>query len=287
MLESRIRFFRAAIEQVASESAMPWLDEAGSCLEKSDEIEQALLTCSAAARRRLGLAPMSGRIALTGEECDSLDLSCWTVADAARALLLLQAISVRPARAGELARSLFRHGDEAERAAVVRSLVLLPEAQALRDIALEAGRANSQRLFAAIALDNPFPAAYYHDDEFNQLVLKSAFMSLPLGSVLGLSRRANAELSRMCEDYLDERVAAGRTVPTDLWLALAPFASARGEKLMVAYASDADPRHRQNALVGLIMRRETSPYLEQVIRARATAETDPCVTEILRRHGYQ
>jgi hypothetical protein len=41
-------------------------------------------------------------------------------------------------------------------------------------------------LSQALALDNPYPAAYYTGHEFNQLILKAVFMGLPIERTVGL-----------------------------------------------------------------------------------------------------
>ena len=52
------------------------------------------------------------------------------------------------------------------------------------------------------------------------MVLKALFIGVRVERIVGLTRRLNPELSRMARDYAAERLAAGRTVPADLVLAL-------------------------------------------------------------------
>jgi hypothetical protein len=75
-------------------------------------------------------------------------------------------------------------------------------------------------VFAAIACDNPYPAALFPSLNFNQLVLKVIFNELPLSRVMGYQERITPELQRMARDFGDERRAAGRAVPDDLSLLL-------------------------------------------------------------------
>jgi hypothetical protein len=71
-------------------------------------------------------------------------------------------------------------------------------------------------VFEAIACDNPYPARFFPDLNFNQLVLKAFFTGVAVQRIVGLADRRNAELVRMAQAYASERLAAGRTVPPDL-----------------------------------------------------------------------
>jgi hypothetical protein len=237
------------------------------------------------ARRQLGQARLAMEPMTLATPAGDLDVSTWTAADAGRVVLLLEAARLQPARGVELVTHTYRQGDEVERTAVARGLSLFPDGAALKPLALDIGRTNSLPLFAALALANPYPAAYYSDHEFNQLVLKVAFMGLALEAIIGLSRRANPELSRMCEDYLDERIAANRPAPVDIWLALAPCASERGEQLLIEYAGHSDIRHRYYAALALLQRQAINPALRQVLVARLPAETDDRILNLLRQQG--
>ncbi|MER7283957.1 EboA domain-containing protein [Dactylosporangium sp. NPDC000244] len=131
----------------------------------------------------------------------------WSVDDAARVLLLtrLQDKSEIP--------QLYRHGDAAEKRAILRALPLLePEADTVTPILEDALRTNDARLVAA-ALG---PAARHLDAAaWRQGVLKAVFMQLPLDQVADLDERADTELSVMLAGLAEERRAAGRTMPAD------------------------------------------------------------------------
>lgn len=146
----------------------------------------------------------------------------WGLDDLARAALLLQALGLLPAEehAG-FVRGLYLRGDYREQAAVLRALMLLPEPARFLDMAVNACRTNVLDVFEAIACENPYPARYFPDPSFNQLVLKALFVGVPLGRIVGLAERNSGELRRMAQDYASERRAAGRPVPADIGLVLA------------------------------------------------------------------
>ena len=248
-----------AIETAVTPATFAWLREgveqlARGLRDPDDRLDQ-LATRSAGALRRLGGESLRDAALPLATSCGTIDAGRWSRGDAGRACLLLAATDHGAPGWDALVRAYFRRGDEVERAAAVRALCLLPEPCALRNLALEAGRINSMRLYAALALDNPYPAACYDEHAFNQVVLKCLFNGLPIERISGLLRRANPELSRMCEDYVAERVAAGRGVPSDVWLALEPHATARGLALTLEYLEHPEPSHRLYAVRALARRR--------------------------------
>lgn len=237
------------VERVATAQACEWLEASLKEVRAAADPIDVLLTLSPMARRKLGrsLLEASGRVLTTG--AGPVALADWEIGDAGRAILILETAHKEPVTG--IVPILYRAGDETERISMTRALSLFDDGPTLKLVALETGRINSAALFSALALGNPYPAAHYTDPEFNQLVLKSLFMGLPIERVVRLEERVNRELSRMCEDYYDERTAAGRAVPADIWLAIAPFASQRGERLMREHLQHEDSRHRHYAAAAI------------------------------------
>ena len=264
----------SALEARAPADAVAWL-QAGMASAAAESSRDVLTPLFAAAMRRLGREPLDAAASLS-TPCGPLVLDLWRRGDAARACLLIAATEAAPAGWEDLVTWLFRQGDEDERAAVIRSLCLLPQPCSLLALALEAGRANSMTYYAALALDNPYPAACYDDHTFNHVVLKCLFNGLPIERVIGLRRRANPELTAMCENYIGERLAAKRAVPADIWLALEPYAGASGMALMASYLDHPDAAHRRYAALAL-SRRRTEPGVEAALAARLTRELDAAV----------
>lgn len=268
----------AALPAQVSDDARRWLDAACAELGSAADPQTVLERLFAAAGRRLGKQPVT---AGAGVPSAGMPLRGWHACDVGRALLLLDA-SARVAPA-TLTAQIFRSGDERERIAIVRCLALLPSGATLKPIALEAGRMNSAALFAALALDNPYPARHYTDHELNQLALKAMFMGLALSAVIGLDQRANAELARMCGDYYDERTAAQRSVPADIWLAMVPHAPAERLELAKQHLAHADSAHRLHAAVALARRAAREPAIGGWLAERCCVESDPRVLAALRR----
>jgi len=168
------------------------------------------------AGRRIGRAPLAAGEPLPGPD-DPVPTDGWTVDDAARVVLLVAAGD--PA----LVAVLYREGDSREKRAVLRALPLLADGGRFLELALDAGRTNESDLFAALACDNPYPARHYGEREWNQLVMKAAFVGAPIARIRGLERRGNRDLCRMALDYADQQESAGRELPPDLDRLVAPF----------------------------------------------------------------
>jgi hypothetical protein len=145
----------------------------------------------------------------------------FTLTDWVRLTLVFRAFSHLPA-AGQpaLIERLFESGEIGEQESLLRTLALLPEPTRFTDTGLAACRTNARRVFDAIACDNPFPAEFFPELGFNQMVLKAVFIEAPVARIEGLAARRTPELLRMARDYASERTAAGRPVPGDIALIL-------------------------------------------------------------------
>jgi hypothetical protein len=149
-----------------------------------------------------------------------IPLTAWTRADVARFVQLRDlAASASPADVTATALACFTDGDAREQASWCRAVSLLPQPEQYLATVIDACRTNIVPLFESIACENPYPAAFFPERNFNQLVLKALFNGIALARIVGLADRRNAELTRMTTDYAAERTAAGRAVPADIHLA--------------------------------------------------------------------
>lgn len=173
-------------------------------------VEAQLEECGDPQRMRVAFARSARK--LTGPR--SLELG--------RTALVLEALDHAAEADGlALVEELLRAGELGEQHSVLQMLPHLPEPERFTALAIEACRTNARSVLAAIANDNPFPAAHFPDPAFNQMVLKVLFVGLPAAAIAGLAERATPELRRMAEGYASERRAAGRSVPSDLDVVLA------------------------------------------------------------------
>jgi len=173
----------------------------------------------AGASRRLAGAKFNP----TPEESDVLEacglsIESWTAARAARTGFL-GALDVSTGDPVSVVARLYRTGDTDERIAVLGALPVLEQAGRYLKVAVEACRTHVTPVFEAIACRNPYPSTYFPEPAFNQMVLKAIFLAVDPSRITRLRERYNAELVRMLKAYVDERLAAGRSVPAEVdWL---------------------------------------------------------------------
>lgn len=171
----------------------------------------------------------------------------WTTDQATRILLLLSLPHQDTQKFLHILNQLFSTGDVGEQTALYLSLPLLPHPELHRNRTAEGIRTNMTDVFNAIALDNPYPAAYLDEPAWNQLVLKTIFVGSPLHRIHGLDQRANANLARMLSDFAHERWAAGRPVPAELWRPVGPFINEQMLPDMERLFTSGDALHQSTA----------------------------------------
>jgi hypothetical protein len=146
-------------------------------------------------------------------------LAEWRVDDLARATLLLAWGTRLPTREREaLAFELYRAGDSAAKAAVLRFLPLSPDAELLLPLALDATRAPDGAAFEALACANTYPAGHFGDESFAELVLRALSDGVRLERIFGLPSRSSVRLRRLVSRFAETRRATGRGVPDDVAL---------------------------------------------------------------------
>ncbi|HEY8986802.1 MAG TPA: EboA domain-containing protein [Streptomyces sp.] len=136
----------------------------------------------------------------------------------------------------------------------------------------EALRGNDNSVIEAAL--GAYAAARMPDAEYRQAVLKYAFSDNPLDRLYGRDARADRELARMLADFAHERIAAGRTVPADVWplvrahTALAKSLAARARDL-----AGTCPEAAARALAALAGTEEVTPLATDAQAAPSAPET--------------
>jgi hypothetical protein len=205
----------AAVRAATTDDGRTWLDRAVAAIGSNPE---EIGSWFPAAGRGLGRDPLAGhweaRHWKQGSPPPGGPMFTWTVDDAARALLL----DALGERAGDELEGLYRYGDAAERRAVLRWIGRLEDGRApacALNLVEDALRTNDPRLVAAAL--GPWAVRHLDLHAFRHAVLKCVFMGVPLEGIDGLDQRADAELAEMLGAYVEERVAARRPVPGDVW----------------------------------------------------------------------
>ncbi len=119
--------------------------------------------------------------------------------------------------------SLIQVADKTELETFLKYLILLPNPQSFRSVAVDALRTNIATVFDAISQNNPYPGLYFNDLQWNQMFLKATFMERTLEGIENIDKRANKDLSRIISDYAHERWAASRRVDPTFWRPVTNF----------------------------------------------------------------
>ncbi len=165
----------------------------------------------------------------------------WTIDQAVRMYFIMLLPSDSAEKHLKWIMDLFDTADMGEQAAIFAVLPLLPFPEQYLGLASEGVRTNMIVVLEAIGLNNPYPADYMEENAWNQLFLKCVFTGRSLYKIIGIKRRANAELARIISDYAHERWAAGREVTPEIWQPVPPFFMDRHLEDMSKLFKDVNP----------------------------------------------
>lgn len=232
-----------------------------------------------------GLPRRAGRETVGGGLVDlgpgRVDLDAFRRCDLAAAWLLLSV----EATAAEL-RDLMAHGDLEERAMLLRTAHVRPIDDVTIEFLGEAQRTNIVLHVEAAVCDGDLVPRAIGQPEFdlataNKLILKYAFLDLPLARALGVLEQANEELSRMLQDLATEREAAGRAVWRDTWRMIGRAPTAGSVARLIGGLEHGDDRVRGAAIDGLLAldRQDLRPFAAE----RLEREPRPELRERLQR----
>ena len=118
----------------------------------------------------------------------------------------------------------------------------------------DAVRTNELGLIAAAL--GPYAFSHLDDDAVAQAVLKCVFVGIPLAGLEGLDARVTPHVSRMLAAFVHERVAAGRTVPADVWPVIDRFPPEDEFAEIVAELDHPVAERREAARAALALRSE-------------------------------
>lgn len=211
----------------------------------------------------------------------------WKTTETAQILLLACAIASHdqwsPQQIIDIA---YRYGDDAERCSILKGLYWLDVSANMVLFAVDAGRTNSTGLLSSLACANPYPEHYYSEAQYNQLIMKALFMGLDISTITGLQSRTNHELTRMCGDYIAERLAARRSIPASIWLATNPADfSPEMLNIFIAHLCNNDPAQRFYTATCLTGHHKLQHPLVQAVTERLVVENDERIRNVLTRIG--
>jgi len=208
-------------------AGLAWLEEKAALTATGAPDKTVFASFSACVRHagKASLALSAGDLEAAGAAVPDWNPSDWTCDEAARVFLLL-ALPPGP-HSAHVMDQMWQTADMGEAIALQKALAVLPYPEGGLARAREAIRSNIKAVFEAIAVRNPYPALHFDTVGWNQMVVKTFFVDVPLSQVVGLERRANPPLARMLDDLAHERWAAGRPFAPDLWRCVGPCADAK------------------------------------------------------------
>lgn len=229
--------------------------------------------------RRCGRDAVRGGIQRFGDATVQLD--AFRRCDLAAAWLLASL----PATDAELL-DLHAHGDIEERAMLLRSLHFLPVGPTTVQLLGEVQRTNIVLHLEAAVCDGDLfvrtlGKAGFDQEAANRLLLKLAFLDLPLARAFGAERTANPELSRMLQDLATEREAAGRAVWRDTWRLIGRAPCPGSAARLVGGLEHGDDGVRLAAAEGLLALRRAD--LQPFAAERLPREGREAIRAILRQ----
>lgn len=215
------------LERNVDRAGLNWLEEKRSQIARGAAVKVFFTAFSAAPRytgkKSLQLTPSDLQAAAIPFGTASLHARKgwfpmnWSVERAARILLVLALPQDDESKYLQTLEQVFTAADVGELVTLYQALPLLAYPERLKARAAEGVRSNMTDVFNAVALQNPYPAEYFDNLAWNQMILKALFVGSPLHLIQGLDRRANPELAKMLVDYASERQAANRSVSPELW----------------------------------------------------------------------
>jgi hypothetical protein len=146
----------------------------------------------------------------------------WRTDEAARTLLLAAATDATKRPLAALF-DLYDQGETDTRVAALRAINFVDDPDSAQGMTLvhDAGRTYLSELMDAAWCNNPFTTQHMTDLEYRKAVLKALFCDVPIDGFLGLAERADREMAESLQDFADERAAAGRAVPSSVWIVAA------------------------------------------------------------------
>lgn len=208
------------LQRSASPEAMDWLGKECAA-QRADFVQRSFYYAFSGVSRRFdkkgGLELRDGDAGQLDGEVPGFMVEGWDQFRLGRVILLLVLAEQSGEVFAETLEKLLGTADLRERVAIYSSLPLLPRGEQLVEMATEGLRTNIVDVFDSIALGNPYPAKYFSDEAWNQMVLKALFISRPVYRIVGIDGRVNPSLAASMSDLAHERWAAGRWVSPELW----------------------------------------------------------------------
>lgn len=208
-----------------------------------------------------------GGITVSEEQARAIDslvpgftVSRWDQFRLARVMLLLVLGQQDHKTFLETISALLNTADLREQSAIFSAFALLPHQEDLVEAAVDGLRSNIVDIFDSIALENPFPARHFSEEQWNQMALKVLFINRPVYRMTGLVERANRDLALGISYLAHERWAAGRQISPEAWQHCSGFVDDQITEDLVHLVENGDALDRE--AVALVVSSQSSDRLD-------------------------
>ncbi|WP_448635927.1 EboA domain-containing protein [Pedobacter panaciterrae] len=211
--------FLQIIKQNLSSDALLWLENKIELI-KTEEKSMQLNLAFSHLPRLAGKKPIEVQTE-DEEKIDGLlpgfSLNGWTADRLSRVWLLMQVPDEHKETYIKKINGLFIASEMNEQIALYSALPFLAYAEEWVARCKDGIRSNIGTVLEAIMYHNPYPAHFLSEGAWNQLVLKAFFTEKDVNHIIGLKERSNQALSDTLSDYVQERLAAHRTVNPEIY----------------------------------------------------------------------
>ncbi len=263
------------LQRTANVEAMDWLAQECAA-QRADFVQRSFYYAFSGVSRRFDKKGGLELIEADAEELDALvsgfALEGWDQFRLGRVILLLVLAEQEQDVFLETLQKLLGTADLREQAAIYSALPLFPRGEQYVEMAQDGLRTNIVDVFDAVALGNSYPAQYFSDEAWNQMVLKALFISRPLYKIVGIDQRGNAALVEALSDLAHERWAAGRWVSPELWRSCQNFISPQVVEDMRRLCESQQPGQRE--AVALLLADDESGGAVADLKAQVSSLVD-------------
>ncbi|BBM83141.1 EboA domain-containing protein [Candidatus Uabimicrobium amorphum] len=230
-------------------------------------------------------------IKITGEDREKLknvmaniEFDYWSLEDMIRAAIVKRIQFLPEKDYVEAIEKSYRIADTKEQCSLLKILAISQYREKLAHIAHSCVRTNIPDVLAALCCGNPYPYDYFSTQEFNNMVLKAVFMNISIAKIYGLVQKTNEALSRMANQYIDEREAANRDFPCDLWLIACPFSHGKDRERVYRYLHHKSVLHRYWVACSLLHEEDVQDsFVEKQIEIEDHIPTKEILQQIIDR----
>ncbi|NRF38896.1 EboA domain-containing protein [Pedobacter foliorum] len=211
--------FLQIIKQNLSSDALQWLETKVELIKTEEKSIQLNLTFShlprLAGKQPIVLQPEDE--AKIAQLLPGFSLKEWTADRLSRVWLLMQVPNENKEAYIKKISGLFIGSEMNEQIALYSALPFLSYAEEWVSRCEDGIRSNIGTVLEAIMYHNPYPAHFLSEGAWNQLVLKAFFTDKNVNHIVGLNERSNQALTDTLSDYVQERLAAHRTVNPEIY----------------------------------------------------------------------